>query len=545
MKKILGNLRMINKSLAGPVLVLLLLIILGAVSYRGIQIQQEAMDSFFNQRFQSYQWTSRILTALTEINFNIYKIINWAHANYDEKKIDQLRTEEIKVINQEWESFQKMVGGKGFSPEEQKLIQAIAPSFMEYKKVALNAIDMSMADLNTATVFMGSVDEKFQILNKHVKNLMELENRLSKDQYGATVTSSQLVKTILIFVMMAAILLSLVIGIYMAKIITNPIKQAMEVIKKVADGDLTQEITLISKDEIGALAQSVNAMRHKLGEMVSQSTAMSQTLSSAASQQAASIEETSSSLEELSSMTKQNAGNAAEADRLMSLAKEKMAKTQISMDELSGSIKEIVVASEHSQKIIKTIDEIAFQTNLLALNAAVEAARAGEAGAGFAVVADEVRNLAMRAAEAAKNTSNLIEDIVKKIKSGAVLVTSTDQDFKQVAANTSKAVDLVGEIASASKEQSQGIEQINKAVADMNSGTQTNAASAEELAAIMSEFKISHNGHKGKERHLPGARRIPSPIPAKRLSGHQTPLKGQEISPEKIIPLTEEDFQEF
>lgn len=545
MKKILGNLRMINKSLAGPVLVLLLLIILGAVSYRGIQIQQEAMDSFFNQRFKSYQWTSRILTALTEINFNIYKIINWAHANYDEKKIDQLRTEEIKVINQEWESFQKMVGAKGFSQEEQKLLQAITPAFLEYKKVTLNAIDMSMADLNTATVFMGSVDEKFQILNKHVKNLMELENRLSKDQYVATVTSSQLVKTILIFVIVAAILLSLVIGVYMAKIITNPIKQTMEVIKKVADGDLTQEITLISKDEIGALAQSVNAMRHKLGEMVSQSTAMSQTLSSAASQQAASIEETSSSLEELSSMTKQNAGNAAEADRLMSLAKEKMAKTQISMDELSGSIKEIVVASEHSQKIIKTIDEIAFQTNLLALNAAVEAARAGEAGAGFAVVADEVRNLAMRAAEAAKNTSNLIEDIVKKIKSGAVLVTSTDQDFKQVAANTSKAVDLVGEIASASKEQSQGIEQINRAVAEMNSGTQTNAASAEELAAIMSVFKISHNGHKGKERNFPGARRIPSSIPAKRVSGHQTPLKGQEISPEKIIPLTEEDFQEF
>ncbi len=545
MKKILGNLRMINKSLAGPVLVLLLLIILGAVSYRGIQIQQEAMDSFFNQRFQSYQWTSKILTALTEINFNIYKIINWAHANYDEKKIDQLRTEEIKVINQEWESFQKMVGAKGFSQEEQKLLQTITPSFMEYKKVALNAIDMSMADLNTATVFMGSVDEKFQILNRHVKNLMELENRLSKDQYGATVTSSQLVKTILIFVMVAAIFLSLVIGIYMAKIITNPIKQAMEVIKKVADGDLTQEITLISKDEIGALAQSVNAMRHKLGEMVSQSTAMSQTLSSAASQQAASIEETSSSLEELSSMTKQNAGNAAEADRLMSLAKEKMAKTQISMDELSGSIKEIVVASEHSQKIIKTIDEIAFQTNLLALNAAVEAARAGVAGAGFAVVADEVRNLAMRAAEAAKNTSNLIEDIVKKIKSGAVLVTSTDQDFKQVADNTSKAVDLVGEIASASKEQSQGIEQINRAVAEMNSGTQTNAASAEELAAIMSVFKIRHNGHKGKERNLPGARRIPYSIPVKRVSGHQTPSKGEEISPEKIIPLTEEDFQEF
>jgi methyl-accepting chemotaxis protein len=351
-----------------------------------------------------------------------------------------------------------------------------------------------MADLNTATLFMGSVDEKFQIVNSNVKNLLELENRLSKDQYAASAASSRLVKIVLIIVMTAAILLSLIAGIYMAKIITNPIKELIRVIKKVADGDLTEETTLISKDEIGELTQSVNYMKQKLGEMVSQSTDMSQTLSDAASQQAAAIEETSSSLDELASMTKQNAGNAAEADRLISFAKEKTVKTRISMEQLSGAIKEIVVSSEQSQKIIKTIDEIAFQTNLLALNAAVEAARAGEAGAGFAVVAGEVRNLAMRAAEAAKNTSNHIENIVKKIKEGATMVAATNQDFKQVADNTTKTVAIVGEIASASREQSQGIEQINRAVADMNDVTQKNAASAEELAAIMSMFKINGSG---------------------------------------------------
>jgi methyl-accepting chemotaxis protein len=416
---------------------------------------------------------------------------------------------------------------------------------MDFKKAALDAIDMSTADLNTATLFMGTVDEKYEILKVKLNELLALENQLSRKQYAASNESSQFVKSTLGIVMGVAVGLSILAGIFIARLITAPLKQTIEVITKVAEGDLTQKIDFSSKDEIGQLALSVNSMREKLGDMVSQSTAMSQTLSGAASQQAASIEETSSSLEELASMTKQNAGNSAEADRLMSLAKGKMSKTQLTMDELNGSIKEIVVASEHSQKIIKTIDEIAFQTNLLALNAAVEAARAGEAGAGFAVVADEVRNLALRAAEAAKNTSNLIEDIVKKIKSGAVLVNSTDQDFKQVAENTEKAVGLVGEIASASKEQSQGIEQINKAVAEMNSVTQTNAASAQELSAIMSLFKISHNGHGPKERKLLEERRTTTSLPAKVKSRYGDPLKFKEISPEKIIPLSEKDFQEF
>ena len=160
----------------------------------------------------------------------------------------------------------------------------------------------------------------------------------------------------------------------------------------------------------------------------------------------------------------------------------------------NGSINRIVGSTEETQKIIKTIDEIAFQTNLLALNAAVEAARAGEAGAGFAVVAGEVRNLALRAAEAAKNTSNLIEDIVGNIRGGAALVETTEQDFKRVADNSSKAVNLVAEISGASREQSQGIEQINTAVTEMNNVTQTNAAGAEELAGIMATFKIGDNG---------------------------------------------------
>jgi len=149
---------------------------------------------------------------------------------------------------------------------------------------------------------------------------------------------------------------------------------------------------------------------------------------------------------------------------------------------------EISRASEDTSKIVKSIDEIAFQTNLLALNAAVEAARAGEAGAGFAVVADEVRNLAMRAADAAKNTSNLIEMTVKKVKDGSGLVLKTNEAFVKMASTASNVAQLVAEIAAASKEQSQGIEQVNNAVTEMEKVVQQNAANAEENAAASEEM---------------------------------------------------------
>jgi methyl-accepting chemotaxis protein len=214
----------------------------------------------------------------------------------------------------------------------------------------------------------------------------------------------------------------------------------------------------------------------------------SQTLAEGASEQAAAIEETSSSLEEMSSMTRQNADNASHANQLMAETKNTVARASQSMGNLTTSMGEISRASEETSKIIKTIDEIAFQTNLLALNAAVEAARAGEAGAGFAVVADEVRNLALRAAEAAKNTAGLIESTVKKVKEGSEMVVKTEQEFGEVTASVGKSGELIGEISAASQEQAQGIEQVNKAVSEMDKVVQENAANAEESAAASEEM---------------------------------------------------------
>ncbi len=228
----------------------------------------------------------------------------------------------------------------------------------------------------------------------------------------------------------------------------------------------------------------------------------SQALAAGASEQAASIEEISSAMEEMSSMTKQSAVNAGQADQFMQEAKQVVEKANESMANLSGSIDQISQASQETSRIIKTIDEIAFQTNLLALNAAVEAARAGEAGAGFAVVADEVRSLAMRAAEAAKDTSNLIESIVKQIQESTGLVVMTAEAFAAVNQSSLKVGSLVAEISASAGELSKGIEQVNESIAGIDHVVQQNAASAEESASASEEMSAQSEQMKEYVRAL-------------------------------------------
>ena len=225
-----------------------------------------------------------------------------------------------------------------------------------------------------------------------------------------------------------------------------------------------------------------------VGLAASELSSSSQKLAMGASQQASAIEETTASLEEMSTMTNRNAESANQADRLMQEARGIIERANATMKNLTLSMNEISQASEDTQKIIKTIDEIAFQTNLLALNAAVEAARAGEVGAGFAVVADEVRTLAMRAAEAAKNTAHLIDGTVKKINNGSSVAEKTNSEFSEVAAIVTKASELAGEIASSSREQAQGIEHLNRAIQEMDEVVQQNAANAEGNASMSQEI---------------------------------------------------------
>jgi len=321
---------------------------------------------------------------------------------------------------------------------------------------------------------------------------------------------------------------------------------------------------------VNRIIDGLNEGAEQVSTASGQVSAASQSLAEGASEQAASIEETSSSLEEISSMTKQNAEHAGQANALMEETRQVVDSANASMTEMVTSMLEISRSSEETSKIIKTIDEIAFQTNLLALNAAVEAARAGEAGAGFAVVADEVRNLALRAAEAAKDTASLIADTSKKVQDGSGLVERTNEEFAKVEQSAVKVAELVGEIAAASREQSDGIDQVNQAVADMDKVTQQNAANAEESASSSEEMNAQAGQMKqmvddlvvlvggAVQRRFGGGSNEAAPRrvrPRKALgrgdaghSGAPGPARPKhgEVNPEQAIPLDgEESFRDF
>jgi methyl-accepting chemotaxis protein len=285
---------------------------------------------------------------------------------------------------------------------------------------------------------------------------------------------------------------ALMLAIYLLfqRLVNRPMRRLLDLTGKMRRNDLSQSIEVCGRTEISHMTACMNIVNQGLREMIGEIAAAANNLSASATEQASSLEETSAALEEMSSMTQRNAQDAQAADTLMRGAKQAATRANQSMSQLIESMAKISRTSEETSKIVKTIDEIAFQTNLLALNAAVEAARAGTAGAGFAVVANEVRSLAMRAAEAARNTSDLISGTVKSVQEGSTLVSQTNTAFAEMGDSMLKTAERVSAIAAASKEQALGIEQINKAVSEMDKATQDYAATSEQLAASAGQFKL-------------------------------------------------------
>ncbi len=349
--------------------------------------------------------------------------------------------------------------------------------------------------------------------------------------------------------------------------IVAPIGDVIEKLNVIAKGDLTAYVTGDYKGDHEKMKKGLNDTLDGLNELlfsILQSaenvsagaveiSSSSQSLSQAATEQAASLEEITSSVGELNSQTKQNAQNATQANQLSESARNSAQEGGRLMGDMVSAMQQIEESSKNISKIIKVIDEIAFQTNLLALNAAVEAARAGAHGKGFAVVAEEVRNLAARSANAAKETTELIEGSAKKVGAGTSIAQKTAGSLTEIVSQVSKVYDLVSEIASASQEQAQGLTQINAGLEQLEKVTQQNTAVAEESASASVELKsqgsklISDLGNftlKQPETQLAG---LPSGITPdmlnaiKRLlaqqSGGKTTATLQEAIPEKAKPM--------
>jgi methyl-accepting chemotaxis protein len=445
---------------------------------------------------------------------------------------------------------------------ERQMVPAMQEVFQHFDAMRKIADD-SIEQFNQAqNLVLGPVRQRQLAVMELLDKIIQINSDVAAAEVKQSNAQAGFLKGLSLVATLLGVVLALALGVLITRSITKPINRIIESLSEGAD-------------QVSSASGQVSSASQQLAE--------------GSSQQAASLEETSSSLEEMSSMTKQNADNANQANALINETSRVVEQANHSMTELTQAMRDISDASTETAKIIKTIDEIAFQTNLLALNAAVEAARAGEAGAGFAVVADEVRNLAMRAAEAAKNTANLIEGTVIKVKGGAELVSKTAEAFTLVATSTNRSKELVAEIAAASNEQAQGVDQISKAVSEMDKVVQQNAANAEESASASEELSaqaeqmlgvvgelvavVEGNGTRAKTcspRHLevPPERRMaqhqaiptlklmpkpgngrpagkkafplrPTPVSARDLT------RAQVVSPNQVIPLDEGEFKNF
>ncbi|WP_082448023.1 methyl-accepting chemotaxis protein [Xylophilus sp. Leaf220] len=386
--------------------------------------------------------------------------------------------------------------------------------------------------------FFGESEQAFDAMANELGRLADF-NRTSGDGAVAMVRSTygRAVATLLALVV-AAIAIASVLAVWITRMITRPVREAVLVAEGVAAGDLTMAIEPRGRDEIALLMQALATMRASLLQVVggvranaeSVATASAQIaqgnhdLSSRTEQQASALEETAASMEELSSTVKQNADNARQANQLSMNASTVAVQGGQVVGEVVETMKGINESSNRISDIIGTIDGIAFQTNILALNAAVEAARAGDQGRGFAVVASEVRSLAQRSAEAAKQVKVLITASVERVEHGTALVGKAGSTMTEVVAAIQRVTDIMGEISAASSEQATGVAQVGEAVVQMDQATQQNAAlveegaaaaaslrqQAEELVAAMSVFKLDASPTAGmpvaaRLQHAPAA----------------------------------------
>jgi methyl-accepting chemotaxis protein len=352
-------------------------------------------------------------------------------------------------------------------------------------------------------IMRGPMNQHAAQVNKSIDRLIQFQLETAKKEFDDTQATYVLVRNSCLSGMLVSILIATGICIWLMHSIARPLAKAVKIARSVAAGDLTNEIIVESNDETGQLLQALKEMNESLVSIVSEVRGGTETIATASRQiasgnldlsartetQASSLEETASSMEELTSTVKQNADSAFQANQLAVSASDVAVRGGTVVAEVVHTMGSINASARKIVDIIDVIDSIAFQTNILALNAAVEAARAGEQGKGFAVVATEVRHLAQRSAAAAKQIKELIDDSVEKIDNGARLVDEAGATMNDIVDSVKRVTDIMSEISVASKEQTEGIEQVNQAINQMDEVTQQNAALVEEAAAAAASMQ--------------------------------------------------------
>ena len=385
---------------------------------------------------------------------------------------------------------------KGEEGTEQ--IEEIAKLFPQYVAMCKQILERAQAgDGAGGLKALADVAPIAKTLNADTAAAAEAKHRRAQRISAASQQDFRSTRLFLIALISTCALIGTVMSFWIGRLFSQPMGEAVLLLREVAEGNLTGTLGLDTRDEVGqmagALDEALDRMRETLKEVLEVSggvnsasrelASSSHSIAGGAQKQAASLEETAASLEQITAAVRQSADNARQASQLAAGSKDSAERGQEVVSEAVTAMAEINAASAKISDIISTIDEIAFQTNLLAVNAAVEAARAGEEGRGFAVVATEVRSLAQRSAGAAKEIKGLIQDSLRKVERGSELVNRSGDTLQGIVTSVKRVTDIVSEIAAASEEQSTGIEQVNTAMTQMDQVTQSNSAQTEELSS--------------------------------------------------------------
>ena len=532
------NKQISTKLLIGFIVVALIAVIIGAVGFLNLTTMEKASTELYKQNGLGLQYTGNAATTFQMVRFNTLKLTTYttdadiangiSFCDDIKKELDTLLDSldniiysdagkaHLVTIEKEWVNYQSS------ATNMKKLVQAHEP---EKATVILNN---ELGPIGT------TIRNTFIALMDVVSTNAEL-----KSTHNTALANSS--KLIMIGAALAGLLISIILGIYISRLIGRPLKNMAAAAEKLAVGDVDVNVSVDTKDEIGKLADAfgkvvvstknqvaeaqrlaqgdltvsvdirsdkdilgkslsslVDSLNDVVGSIMNSAEQVStgsnlvsntsMALSQGATEQASSVEQLTASIEEIASQTNLNAQNAQSANDLAKQAMMDAEGGNQQMKEMLKAMEEINVSSSSINKIIKVIDDIAFQTNILALNAAVEAARAGQHGKGFAVVAEEVRTLAARSAQAAKETTDMIEGSIKKVEAGTRIANETASALVKIVKEVTNAADLIASITIASNEQASAIDQISQGVMQVSHVVQNNAATSEESAAASEEL---------------------------------------------------------
>jgi methyl-accepting chemotaxis protein len=447
----------------------LIVCVVGWVGYSGLVKAKAGLDELGDVRLPSVEGLFQMQGGMTRVRLANSQCMNPNLSAQARQKYDDDFKSAFAMIENGWKLYEPLPQ----TDDEAVMWKEFVPKYNEWKQYTNKVHEVGMAAVRAKDqaeiqthclagleIMSGQMAKVYSECGDKLDNIVELNVRVGEAANKLADSQGKRAKNMALIFALGGLLSALGFGIVLSLNISNRLNK---VVAEASEG----------AGQIASAATQVSSA--------------AQGVAQGSQEQAAALEQSSSSLEELSSMTKQNTDNARSASMLANEAKMMMAKSADGANQMDAAMKEIKAASDQTSKIVKTIDEIAFQTNLLALNAAVEAARAGESGKGFAVVAEEVRNLAIRAAEAAKNTGSLIEANVVRVAGGVQIIDGLKTALGQTVSAADKVTNLANEVAAASDEQSKGIDQLNVAVAQMNQVTQQNAANAEEAASASEE----------------------------------------------------------